>query len=176
MGTVDINKTMNNKNLNQKILDDFLELIENSEFKIVFKKFSFKQRHKSYNVNDGRHYRYCIIYETKTCKLGFFYELGGGTNVQISTISVGSQKSLWLDIVHVMSYLLKEPTIMWNDKISYSRNEAIKADLSTISTRFLLLSDQIIDMFKDSDTVSIWKPKIDEYVREDIRRRYELQR
>ncbi|WKZ35529.1 MAG: hypothetical protein QY332_18115 [Anaerolineales bacterium] len=128
--------------------------------------------------NDGRHDRYTIGYESSTCRLGFFYEFGGGVGVQLGPIPADTtswETMTWIGIDYIEAYLLNKPIAKGHRKASFSRTENIEIDISAAATSFVSIGTQAIAMFKDDETIALWKPKLEEYIKEDTRRRYGLE-
>lgn len=169
---------MNKESENEKILNELLEAIESSEFRIILAENGFALRKKYYRANnDGRHDRFFVGYESEGSRLSLFYELGGGLSVALGPISLDEnswESTKWVEADHLVSFLLKEPVIRWREKASYSRKENIRMELNSIARRLKPISGQILDLFKDEKTIEKCRADLEEYVREDARSRYNL--
>ncbi len=165
----------NNEDIHKFRLEEFSEAIQESEFRQLIIKYRFIELFKQHKVKDGFHNQYIIGYGKDSCRIAFFYEPG----VRVFVSATSSQSTDWdevgwIGIDYIISYLLKKTIIREFDSSSVLGKEKIKARLLEIATRFNPLSEEIINMFKDNETVSKWRPSLEEYIREDTRRRYGL--
>lgn len=160
-------------------LEELLEIIQRSKFQDLLDKHHFKLVYKKHESKDGMQDSYSVGFESSRCKLGFHSE----ATIGAAMIAKSSdwEKAGWIDLERVIAYLLKPPISQSNmeserlDKYMPYKEKLINV-LSKEAEDFEPLFDQIIMMFENEDTIAEWKPMLEEYIKEDTRRRYGLKR
>ena len=157
-------------------VDKLLGIIEKSKFQDFLNVHDFKLVYKNHEKRGGIQDGYSVGFESHECKLGFYLEASIGVSV-IPKFS-DWETTAWIDLDYVISYLRKQPIKRDNTKKNLNANrfydEILANILSDLAEEFEPLFNQIIKMFKDESVVDQWKPALEQYIKEDARRRYSL--
>lgn len=157
----------------QDFLNELSEIIENSEFGQVITHLNFKQTLRRHKIKDGFHNLYVIGYESKQCKLGFFYEVGNGFFAALAFSQTNSWDEYeWIGVDYLVSYLNKEPINRVFKKIQGKEN--IKTRLAEITEKFIPVGTQLVSLFQNEERVAKLRALLEEYIQEDTRRKYKL--
>jgi len=157
---------------------DLQTIIGKSDFAGLLQSHGFQEIYKWHEKNDGYHDRYLIGFQSKLCRIAFYYEPGTGFSVLVGTLSDDfndSKTADWVGLDYLISYILKQP-IRWGNQVSKSAayTEELIKGLNILATRFEPLSKQIISMFLDKKTVTQWKPELKQYINDETRRHYQI--
>jgi hypothetical protein len=160
-------------------LEELLEIIQKSKFQSLLSKHHFELVYRKHQKRGGIQDSYSIGFESSNCKLGFHCE----ATIGAAMISKHSDwdKAGWIDLERVIAYLLKRPIDRSNMEAEHpdryiSYKEKLIYKLSITAESFEPLFDNIVAMFKDEDTISQWKPSLENYIKEDTRRQYNLKK
>lgn len=158
-------------------LDELLEIIQKSKFQNLLDKQDFKLVYKKHEAKGGRQDSYLIGFESENCKLGFHYE----ANISVAVINKSSdwETAEWIGLEYVISYLLKRPIHKPKQELKHSRKhlsykEELINKLSLLAEDAEQLFDELVQMFQDSARIAQWKTGLEEYIKDDTRRRYGL--
>ena len=158
-------------------LDDLFELIQQSRFKNLLDLHEFNLVYKNHKARGGRQDSYLIGFESSNCKLGFHYEAEIG--VAMIDKSSNWEAAEWIDLECLIAYLLKRPIDYYKIKIDSPGKELFPEErftnrLSAIADDVGKMFDQLAAMFSNNEKITEWKPDLEEYIREDTRRKYGL--
>lgn len=156
-------------------IDKLLEIIERSKFQDLLTSHNFKLVYKNHERRGGIQDSYSVGFESHVCKLGFYWEATIGAFVIPK--SSDWETITWIDLSCVISYLLKQPINQFGVPKDYPSKQQLYEnrminELSDLAESFEPLFGQILKMFKDENTIDQWKPALEQYIKEDTRRRY----
>jgi hypothetical protein len=159
-------------------LDDLLEIIQKSNFQNLLSLHRFYLVYRKHKPRGGLQDSYLIGFESRNCKIGFHYEAEVG--VAIIDKSSDWEIAEWIDLECVISYLLKRPINYYKRATEYLGKELPPKErfvnrLSAIAEDVELLFDQLVALFSNNEKIAQWKSELEEYIRNDTRRRYGLE-
>jgi len=82
----------------------------------------------------------------------------------------------WSNCERLLDFVLKRPLRWPPMKLNMPYSKYLIEDITHNGREFENLSDQIFSMFVDESTIEKWKPSFENYVRQEIQRKYKSSR
>jgi hypothetical protein len=159
------------------LIDEFREMVNKSILPSILNKYGFKEIY-AWDSGSEYHGECTIGYESDLCRISVYFGEVISIALALGTKSDNFDRTNganWVGIDHLISFLLKQP-IEFDKKIDLTKpydNRLIR-ELSDTATRFDSLANKILPMFKDAEIVAKWSPDLEQYIRNEGKRRYGL--
>jgi hypothetical protein len=149
--------------------NELLKIIQEA-YKFLFTKYKFRIAFKSERQHPFQ-IRVGLESDFQRIKLLFIHEWG--TSLFIGTLDKSfTDEDEWFNCERLVDFILKRP-LRWPPlKLNKPYFTYLVEDITHNGQEFASLIDQIISMFIDESAIEQWRPNFENYVRQEIQRKY----